>query len=76
MTTKGVTFQLAFSLRWTVSTRISTEIDKDENEQKNRKNVKFASNMAITEIIVPTCLHLKFFLKQMWLFKYFINIVV
>ena len=48
-----------------VSTRIPTEMDEDKNEWESRKNVEFAGNMTITETIVPTYLHLKFFLGQM-----------
>ena len=60
-----------------VSTCIPTEMDEDENERESRKkNVVFAGNMAITEITILTYLHLKFFLSQMWFFKYFIDNVV
>ena len=48
-----------------VSTRIPTEMDEDENEWESRKNVEFVGNMVITETIVITYLHLKFFLSQM-----------
>ena len=45
-----VRFQLSFLLRWT-KTKMNGKV----------KNVKFTSNMTITETIVLTCLHLKFF---------------
>ena len=48
-----------------VSTHIPIEMDEDENEQENKKNVEFVDNKVITEIIVLTYLHLKFFLNQM-----------
>ncbi|KAH1203343.1 hypothetical protein GmHk_17G049611 [Glycine max] len=47
-----------------VSTLIPTEIDENENERENRKNMEFA-DMTIIETIVSTCLHLKFFLDKM-----------
>ena len=37
------------------------------------KNVDFAGNMVIVETIVLIYPHLKFFLNQMPLFKYFID---
>ncbi|KAL5125037.1 hypothetical protein HKD37_02G005326 [Glycine soja] len=47
-----------------VSTRIPTEMDEDENERKNtKKNVEFSGNMILTETIVLTYLHLKFFIS-------------
>ncbi|KAH1219257.1 hypothetical protein GmHk_13G039430 [Glycine max] len=49
-----IPFQLAFLVRWT----------KKEMNDKVEKNVKFADNMIITETIVLTYLHLKFFLNQ------------
>ena len=49
-----------------VSTRIPTEMEEEENERETRKkNEEFADNMPIIEIIVPACLHLQFFLRQM-----------
>ena len=56
-----------------VSTRILIEMDEDENERESKKNVKFADNIIIKETSVLTYLHLKFFLSQMQLFKYYID---
>ncbi|KAL5159600.1 hypothetical protein HKD37_15G043894 [Glycine soja] len=47
-----------------VSTRIPTEMDEDKNERASKKNVNFADNMVIAEIIVLMYLHLSFSLDK------------
>jgi len=58
-----VPFQLAFLLRWT-KTKMNDQVEK---------NVDFTGNMVIAETIVQIYPHLKFFLSQLSLFKYFID---
>ncbi|KAL5128520.1 hypothetical protein HKD37_14G040752 [Glycine soja] len=60
-----VSFQLAFLLTWTKT--------KKKMNGKVEKNMEFAGNMIITETIVLTYLHLKFFLSfgsKVWLHKF------
>ena len=49
-----ILFQLAFLLRWT----------KKKMNGKVEKNMEFADNIVITETIVLTYIHIKFFLSQ------------
>jgi len=58
-----VPFQLAFLLRWT-KTKMNNQVEK---------NVDFVGSMVIAETIVQIYPHLKFFLSQLPLFKYFID---
>ena len=61
-----IRFQLTLLLKWT----------KTKMNGKVKKYMEFADNMTITEIIVPTYLHLSFSLEQILLLMYFIYNVI